>query len=78
MDIWTVPLIIVVLIIGLISFVSVRKWNKANAAVEVQDSRNPAVVEEDHPFTLNPIIWIALASVFFMGIVIFYYATSSF
>ena len=32
---------------------------------------------EEHPFTLNPIIWIVLVAVFFIGIVIFYYAASS-
>ncbi len=75
MDIWTVPLVIVVLIICLIGFVSVRKWNKANVVVEVQDSQIPAEME-DHPFTLNPIIWVILVAVLFMLTVIFYYATS--
>jgi hypothetical protein len=76
LDIWTVPLIIVVLIICMIGFISVRKWNKANTVFETQDSQTAATVEE-HPFTLNPIFWVILVSVFFIGIVIFYYAASS-
>jgi hypothetical protein len=75
-DIWTVPLIIVVLVICLIGFVSVRKWNKANVVVEGQDSQIPAEIE-DHPFTLNPIIWVILVAGLFILTVIFYYATSS-
>lgn len=77
MDVWAVPLITVVLIICLIGFISVKKWNKA--AVVVVDGQNdqiPGPIEE-HPFTLNPIIWIVLVAVFFIGIVIFYYAASS-
>lgn len=76
MDIWTVPLIIVVLIICLIGFASVRKWNKADAVVEGQDSEIPDAIA-DHPFTLNPIIWVILVAGLFMLTVIFYYATSS-
>ncbi|WP_342512767.1 hypothetical protein MKY34_19470 [Sporosarcina sp. FSL K6-1522] len=76
MDIWAVPLMIVVVIICLIGFLSVRKWNKADQVVDGQDSAIPAAIEEN-PFTLNPIIWVILVAAFFMGIIIFYYATSS-
>lgn len=76
LDVWTVPLIIVVLIICMVGFNAVRKWSKAGIVVDGQDGSIPASIEE-HPFTLNPIIWIVLIAVFFMGIVIFYYATSS-
>ncbi|MBO0585952.1 hypothetical protein [Sporosarcina sp. E16_8] len=75
MDIWTVPLITIVLIICIIGFIAVKKWSKV-PVVEVQDNQIPGPIEE-HPFTLNPIIWIALVAVFFIGIVIFYYAASS-
>jgi hypothetical protein len=77
MDIWTVPLLIVVAIICAIGFASVRKWNKADRVVNGHDSSIPAAIE-DHPFTLNPIIWVILVATLFTGIVIFYYATSSF
>ena len=79
MDVWTVPLIIVVLIICMIGFISVKKWNKMDAAVVVVDGQENLIPDpiEEHPFTLNPIIWVVLVAVFFIGIVIFYYATSS-
>lgn len=76
MDIWTVPLIIVILIICLIGIKSVRKWNKADPVVDGKDSSIPEAIE-DHPFTLNPIIWVILVASAFTFIVIFYYATSS-
>ena len=76
MDVWTVPLITVVLIICIIGFISVKKWNKAKVVVDGQDNQISGPIEE-HPFTLNPIIWIVLVAVLFIGIVIFYYAASS-
>lgn len=76
MNVWTVPFITVVLIICIIGFISVKKWNKATVVVNGQDNQNSGPIEE-HPFTLNPIIWISLVAVFFIGIVIFYYAASS-
>ena len=76
MAIWTVPLIIVVLIICSISFVSVWKWNKAFAVINGQDMQT-AAENEDHPFKLNPIIYISLIALFFLLFVIFYYAASS-
>ena len=44
--------------------------------VNGQDSAIPKAIEE-HPFTLNPIIWVIAVAGIFMFIVIFYYATSS-
>ena len=76
MDVWTVPFISVVLIICIIGLISAKKWNKAEVVVDGQDNQISGPIEE-HPFTLNPIIWIVLVAVFFIGIVIFYYAASS-
>jgi preprotein translocase subunit SecG len=76
LDVWTVPFIIVVLVICIISFIAVKKWNKVTVVVDGQDDQISGPIEE-HPFTLNPIIWIVLVAVFFIGIVIFYYAASS-
>lgn len=76
MDIWIVPMIIVVAIICAIGLASARKWHRADASVNGQDSAIPKVIEE-HPFTLNPIIWVIAVAGIFMFIVIFYYATSS-
>lgn len=76
MDIWIVPMIIVVAIICTIALVSARKMHRANASVNGQDSAIPKAIEE-HPFTLNPIIWVIAVAAIFIFIVIFYYATSS-
>ncbi len=76
MDIWTVPLIFVVLIICAIGFVSVRKLSKLDPVIRGKDSAIPEAIEE-HPFALNPIIWVILVGVIFMSIVITYYAASS-
>ncbi|WP_203246061.1 hypothetical protein [Sporosarcina beigongshangi] len=76
MDIWVVPMIIVVLIICLIGLMSARKTRQPNTVANGQDSAIPEVIE-NHPFTLNPIIWVILVAASFIFIVIFYYAASS-
>ncbi|WP_186669393.1 hypothetical protein [Sporosarcina sp. BP05] len=76
MDVWTVPLITVALIISIIGFIAVMKWRKASVLAEGPDNHISGPIEE-HPFNLNPIIWIVLVAVLFIGIVIFYYAASS-
>ncbi|BAQ10346.1 hypothetical protein OXB_1875 [Bacillus sp. OxB-1] len=76
MDIWSIPLAIVVLIITAITIWSVRKWRSFDPVVNGKDSPIPEAIEE-HPYTLNPIFWVILVAVFFIGIVIFYYAFSS-
>lgn len=74
MGIWTVPLIIVIVIICLISIVAVRKTPKENQVVEGRAETREVI--EDHPFTLNPILWVILVATVFIGIVIVYYAAS--
>ncbi len=76
MGIWIVPMIIVVTVICTIALASARKLHRVNATVNGQDSAIPKAIEE-HPFTLNPIIWVIAVAGIFMFIVIFYYATSS-
>lgn len=77
MDIWTIPLIIVVLIIVAISMLSIRKEHKARSLGKGKDGAIPEQIE-DHPFTFNPIIWVILVATLFTFIVIFYYWASSF
>ncbi|MFS0574427.1 hypothetical protein AB1K83_02200 [Sporosarcina sp. 179-K 3D1 HS] len=78
MDIWSIPMAIVVLIITMITIRAVRKWQSVDPVVKGHDSSIPEAIEE-HPFGLNPIIWVILVVTIFIGIVIFYYAfTSSF
>lgn len=76
MDIWTIPVAIVVLIVTVITIRSVRRWQSVDPVVDGRDSQIPEAIEE-HPFALNPIIWVILVVTFFIGIVIFYYAFNS-
>jgi len=68
------PLIFVALIICVISFLGMRKSSKEKAMVEGRTEINQPV--EDHPVTLNPIIWVMLVATSFILIVIVYYAAS--
>ncbi|MDW0111949.1 MULTISPECIES: hypothetical protein [Sporosarcina] len=77
MDIWTVPVVIVILIIAYIGWKSVRNWNEPVVRLNNKDQQIPEVVEEN-PFTVNPIIWvIAVASVFILFVIFYYWASSS-
>ena len=76
MDIWTIPFSIVVIIICAISILSVQKSRRAAAGIlNERDAEMPKAVE-DHPFTLNPILWIIMVAALFIGIIILYYAFS--
>jgi hypothetical protein len=76
MGIWTIPFILVVGIIILISVSGVRKVEKAKVISLNEVDRIPESMEK-HPLTFNPVIWAILVAAVFIGIMIFYYATSS-
>lgn len=77
MDMWAGPLSSVMVIICLISIFAVRKYSKESAKLKERAGTNQAnEAIEDDPHTLNPMVWIILVATVFMGIVIFYYATS--
>ena len=74
MDIWTIPFGIVVIIICAIGIISARKSSRTAAGfLNERDAELPKAIE-DHPFTLNPIIWVIMVAALFIGIIIFYYA----
>lgn len=76
MDIWTIPFAIVVIIICAIGIISARKSSRATAGfLNERDAEMPKAIE-NHPFTLNPILWIIMVATLFIGIIIFYYAFS--
>ena len=75
-DVWVIPTILVIGVIALIGFKSVRKLNMPKVVLNEQDRPIPEVVK-DHPFTVNPILWVILVSAVFIAIVIFYYWASS-
>lgn len=72
MAMWITPIIVVAIIVILITVYGIRKTAKTNVLIDGRDEISENI--EDHPFTLNPIIWIILVATVFIGIVIAYYA----
>lgn len=72
MMVWLIPFIIVAASVGWITISSIRKSSKLASLTTGRDDIANTV--EEHPFTLNPIIWIILITTIFIGIVIVYYA----
>ncbi|MCG3087421.1 hypothetical protein [Sporosarcina cyprini] len=75
-DVWVIPTMLVVGIIVWIGIKAVRKLNMPKVVLNERDRPIPDVVK-DHPFTVNPILWVILVSSIFILIVIFYYWGSS-
>ena len=77
MAIWFIPLAIVFAIIGIIGWKSMKKFDAVAAtSFTEQDHRIPKAVEE-HPFTMNPVIWvIGIAALFIVFVIFFYWASS--
>lgn len=77
MDIWTIPVVIIIAIIAVISWKSVRNWNAPVVRLNEEDQRIPEAIE-DHPFTVNPIIWvIGIAALFILSVIFYYWASSA-
>ncbi|WP_075618202.1 hypothetical protein [Paenisporosarcina indica] len=77
MDIWTWPLLIVVTIIAAIGLYATRSIMKfENRRQQTTDSPVANVVKE-HPYSMNPIVWVLVAALVFISIVIAYYVASS-
>lgn len=74
MAIWITPFVIVFILIIGITVYGIRKTSKANVLVDGRDEISEVI--EEHPFTLNPIIWVILVATVFIGFVIAYYAFS--
>lgn len=76
-DIWAIPIGVVVALIVIIGVLSIRKKPDYNPdGVLNRQDRSVAEPIEDHPFTLNPILWVILLAALFAVIVIFYYWAS--
>ena len=73
MSMWVWPLILVILGIIAISYFSTVSVARHQDKSQVLDKGVSEKVQE-HPFTLNPILWAILLAALFIGIVIFYYA----
>ncbi|MBD7907291.1 MULTISPECIES: hypothetical protein [Sporosarcina] len=76
-DIWAIPIGVVVAVMVIIGVLAVRKKPHYNPdGVLNRQDRSVAEPIEDHPFTLNPILWVILVAALFSVIVIFYYWAS--
>ncbi|EGQ27120.1 hypothetical protein ABZ756_06835 [Mammaliicoccus sciuri] len=73
-DIWLWPMIFVSAIMLWICLAAVRKSSRSLQLNE--KDQIPETVAE-HPYTINPILWIILIATFFALFVIFYYWASS-
>jgi len=67
-------LIFVTLIIIWITYASISKSEKGKTNVKGRAEISEVI--EEHPFAVNPIIWVTIISYIFMGFAIVYYATS--
>jgi formate hydrogenlyase subunit 3/multisubunit Na+/H+ antiporter MnhD subunit len=77
MGIWTWPLLGVILIISAIGFYSTLSIMKfENRRKQVNDSPVSQAVKE-HPYTMNPVVWVLVAALVFISVIIAYYAASS-
>jgi len=72
-----IPIAVVIAVIVLIGLFSVLKKPAYNPeGVLNRQDRSVAEPIEDHPFTLNPILWVILVAALFVGIIIMYYWAS--
>ena len=73
MGMWLIPALIAMIIICVISFVSTLKIAKMTSERKSEkDTPIPETVEE-YATMLNPIVWVYLIFLLFLGIMIFYY-----
>lgn len=73
MSIWVWPLIFVVIGIIAISYYSTVSVARHQDKAQVLDKGVSEKVQ-DHPFSLNPMIWAYVLAALFTGFMIFYYA----
>lgn len=73
LDIWTTPLVIVVSIMVLIGLAGIRKSSRSFQLNEKNQIPNIAA---EHPFMMNPLLWIIVVATVFILAVIFYYWAS--
>jgi Trk-type K+ transport system membrane component len=78
MGLWTWPLLGIIIIIGAIGFYTTRRIMVFERKREQTNDSPIPVAVKDHPYSLNPIIWVYFAALVFIAILIgYYYATSS-
>jgi len=76
-NMWVWPLLGVMFLIGVIGYYATRQITLLeNRRQQVNDTPIPQAIKE-HPYSLNPIVWVYVASLVFITVVIGYYWASS-
>lgn len=73
MEIWTWPLIFVVLIISLISLIWTARIAKHQEVQKGTNDKSYSEIVENNPNMLNPIFWMYGVAGIFIGMVMVYY-----
>lgn len=73
MGMWTIPLIIVIILISIFSYLStVHVAKETERRAQTNDTPIPEAIK-NYPTALNPIIWVYVVVGLFFVIFIFYY-----
>ncbi|MFJ7647916.1 short-chain dehydrogenase [Lysinibacillus sp. NPDC097279] len=73
MGMWLIPALIAITIIAVISFVSTMRIAKMTSERESEKDKPISGTVEEFATMLNPIVWVYIVFLLFLGIMIFYY-----
>ncbi|MFJ7667988.1 short-chain dehydrogenase [Lysinibacillus sp. NPDC097195] len=73
MGMWLIPALIAITIIAVISFVSTMRIAKMTSERESEKDTPVSETVEEFATMLNPIVWVYIVFLLFLGIMIFYY-----
>jgi len=73
MGMWLIPALIAITVISAISLVSTLKIAKMTSQRESENDTPISETVEDYSTMLNPIVWVYIIFLLFLGIMIFYY-----
>ena len=77
MSMWLIPSLIAITIISVISFVSTMKIAKMTSERKSEKDTPISETVEEYATMLNPIGWVYIIFLLFLGIMIFYYWTKT-
>ncbi|AHN20710.1 short-chain dehydrogenase [Lysinibacillus sphaericus] len=77
MSMWLIPSLIAITIISVISFVSTMKIAKMTSERKSEKDTPISETVEEYATMLNPIVWVYIIFLLFLGIMIFYYWTKT-
>ncbi|MFJ7731991.1 short-chain dehydrogenase [Lysinibacillus sp. NPDC097231] len=73
MGMWLIPALIAITIISVISFVSTLKIARMTSERKSENDTPISETVEEYATMLNPIVWVYIIFLLFLGIMIFYY-----